>query len=182
MKLCSRGVWGIRCISDICCLGVRLELSRAAPKHIEFPYPTSAEEPKDLVTVSWILNPCTETGFCEIFDAERRVELGVLSYLLTGTKASPLYEKLADSGIGSAVLNIGLDFDTKQALYTIGLKGQLRFECIILIPIRAFVSSNPHSRIFHRRDLQKMGTSIWISCLLSADGSFTKWHFEVPLD
>lgn len=70
-----------------------------------------------------MLNPCSASGECEVFLADKRVQLQVLEYLLTGNEAKPLYEVLIDGGLGANVLNVGLNFRSKQAMYTAGLKG-----------------------------------------------------------
>ncbi|KAL8269304.1 hypothetical protein Esti_006770 [Eimeria stiedai] len=94
------------------------------PKYNEHPYPSSAGELKDLVTVSWVMNPCRPDGSHEEFDGEMRVAMRILGFLLTGTRSSPLYKALRDSQLGSSEHSPGFDFDTRQPQHAVGPKGE----------------------------------------------------------
>lgn len=106
---------------------VGTQIQFKAPVFAEYAFASRASELKDLVTVSWVLNPCKEQGdkkalSCNFFDGEARIAFKVLEYLLAGTTSSPLYKALADSELGEAVLAPGVDFDLQHATYTVGLK------------------------------------------------------------
>lgn len=77
------------------------------------------EETKDgnkgLMTVNWLLT--------EITDAETTLQLSILSHILMGTPASPLWKALIDSGLGEDVTGGGLAADLRQLYFSAGLKG-----------------------------------------------------------
>jgi hypothetical protein len=74
-----------------------------------------ADENKGFVKVAWLLPENT--------DAERMLELEVLSYILVATPASPLRKALIDSGLGEDLTAEGVDRYTRQASFAVGLKG-----------------------------------------------------------
>lgn len=121
------------------------------PLFVERPFASRAPELKDLMTMSWVLNPCKEEDnkpLCTSFlTADTRLVFIVLGYLLTGTKSSPLYKALAESGLGEAVYVPGVDFDLQHATYTVGLKGvkqdvtKSQFEDLILSELKKLAAS-----------------------------------------
>ena len=70
---------------------------------------------KGFVKVSWLLP--------EVNDAERLLELEILSYILVATPASPLRKALIDSGLGEDLVSEGVDRYTRQASFAVGMKG-----------------------------------------------------------
>ncbi|CDJ60793.1 zinc metalloprotease 2, putative [Eimeria maxima] len=112
------------------------------PIYDEYRYPSSAEELKDWVTVSWVLNPCKKeekegkkeekkdsspppppSSSCTLLNGEERLLLQVLNFLLIGDKASPLYSSLSNyTQLGGPAYTPGLDLDLKYAMFTVGLK------------------------------------------------------------
>jgi Zn-dependent M16 (insulinase) family peptidase len=68
-----------------------------------------------MVTVNWMLD--------EIGDIETDLGLGILSYILLGTPASPLRKALIDSGLGEDVTGAGLVDSLRQMMFSTGLKG-----------------------------------------------------------
>lgn len=75
----------------------------------------AAGEKKAMVTVNWMLD--------EITDTETDLGLGILSYVLLGTPASPLRKALIDSGLGEDVTGGGLIDALRQMMFSVGLKG-----------------------------------------------------------
>lgn len=74
------------------------------------------------MTVGWLVNPQREPGVSSELSAFDRLALEVLSYLLLGTPASPLYRALTASGLGKTVIGGGKE-DLKQIIFSAGLKG-----------------------------------------------------------
>ncbi|MDZ7344264.1 MAG: insulinase family protein, partial [candidate division KSB1 bacterium] len=88
------------------------------PQKITRPYPVGEETKgghKGLMTVNWLLT--------EITDAETTLHLSVLSHILLGTPASPLWKALIDSGLGEDVTGGGLAAELRQLYFSAGLKG-----------------------------------------------------------
>ncbi len=73
------------------------------------------EKSKAYVTINWLLP--------EILDLEVRLSLQILSYILTGTSASPLRKTLIDSGLGEDVTGGGIAGHLRQMSFSTGLKG-----------------------------------------------------------
>lgn len=93
------------------------------PKYAERLFASSSSPLTDIVTVSWVLNPCPADSECKDWDGLLQVAWRVLKHLLIGTKTSPLYKALADSKLGTAVIDDGVSFTFKHATFTVGLKG-----------------------------------------------------------
>jgi Zn-dependent M16 (insulinase) family peptidase len=85
------------------------------PRTITRPYSASADENKAMLTVNWMLNEPT--------DPVNTLSLGILSYILVGTPASPLRKALIDSGLGEDLTSGGVDSDLRQMMFSTGLKG-----------------------------------------------------------
>ncbi len=68
-----------------------------------------------MLTVNWMLD--------EVSDIETDLGLGILSYILLGTPASPLRKALIDSGLGEDVTGAGLVDSLRQMMFSTGLKG-----------------------------------------------------------
>jgi len=88
-----------------------------APRVVTQPYEVSESEenPKAMMTTAWLL---PETG-----DVELTIGLEVLNHILIGTPASPLRKALIDSGLGEDVNGRGMESDSKQMFYSVGMKG-----------------------------------------------------------
>lgn len=70
---------------------------------------------KGMVTVNWLL---TETK-----DPETTLALSILTHVLVGTPAAPLYKALIDSGLGEDVAGAGLEAELRDMYLSTGLKG-----------------------------------------------------------
>ena len=68
-----------------------------APKKIQVPFPLSQDsEPKQIITVNWLLNE-------NHLSTKELLSLGILDYLLLGTSSSKLKKKLTESQLGESV-------------------------------------------------------------------------------
>ncbi len=85
------------------------------PRRLSIPYDAGEEASKGQVTVNWLL---TETS-----DIENNLGLQILSYLLTGSPASPLRKALIDSGLGEGLTGAGIEDQVVEMFYSTGLKG-----------------------------------------------------------
>ncbi|MCX7790348.1 MAG: insulinase family protein [Chloroflexaceae bacterium] len=88
-----------------------------APRIVEQTYAAPSEESgkKGMVTVSWMLG--------ETSDMTRVLALDVLSYILVGTPAAPLYKALMDSRLGESLTGSGYYDGLRQHTFSVGLKG-----------------------------------------------------------
>lgn len=89
-----------------------------APQRLTVPYSVDEEEgsgKKAYVRVNWALPEQT--------DPQMWMALGVLSYVLMGTPASPLRKALIDSGLGEDVTGGGFSMQLRQPTFGAGLKG-----------------------------------------------------------
>jgi Zn-dependent M16 (insulinase) family peptidase len=88
-----------------------------APRIVEQTYAAPSEESgkKGMVTVSWMLGEET--------DMTRVLALDVLSYILVGTPAAPLYRALMDSRLGESLTGSGYYDGLRQHTFSVGLKG-----------------------------------------------------------
>lgn len=68
-----------------------------------------------MVDVSWLL---PEQG-----DSQLMYDLSLLSHALVSTSASPLRKALIDSGLGEGLTGSGLGTSSRQATFSVGLKG-----------------------------------------------------------
>ncbi len=88
------------------------------PKRLTRSYAGGQEEgdaKQSMLTVNWMLD--------EVSDMETDLGLGILSYILLGTPASPLRKALIDSGLGEDVTGAGLVDSLRQMMFSTGLKG-----------------------------------------------------------
>ncbi|MCS6882794.1 MAG: insulinase family protein [Oscillochloridaceae bacterium] len=88
-----------------------------APRVVEETYPASSEESgkKGMVSINWMLG--------EESDMTRVLALDVLSYILVGTAAAPLYKALMDSRLGESLTGSGYYDGLRQHTFSVGLKG-----------------------------------------------------------
>lgn len=88
------------------------------PREVSVPFPVSADEPVDhkyQVAMAWL------TG--DILDTYGMLTAAVLEEVLLGNDASPLKQRLIDSGLGSALSDSsGFDMDLRDTLFACGLK------------------------------------------------------------
>jgi len=88
------------------------------PRRSEFTYGVDGDddlEKKNFVQLSWLLP--------ENDDRTLVMALGMLSYALLGTPASPLRKVLIESGLGEDVTGGGLGSYLRQMVFSVGLKG-----------------------------------------------------------
>mgnify|MGYP001172651028 CR=1 FL=1 len=89
----------------------------AAPREVEQTYaaPADGAEKKGMVTLNWMIG--------EERDITRILALDILSYLLIGTPAAPLYKALMDSRLGESLTGYGYNDGQLQHTFSVGLKG-----------------------------------------------------------
>lgn len=75
------------------------------------------EDNKALVTVNWLLS--------EVTDTRRMMALALLNNILIGSSASPLTVALQESGLGEDLVGSGLTPYSREAVFSIGMKGIL---------------------------------------------------------
>lgn len=88
------------------------------PRRITVPYSVDKDEDnnkKGYVQVNWLLP--------EITSLTLRMGLGILSYALVSTPASPLRKALIDSGLGEQLTGGGFSDYLRQMSFSVGLKG-----------------------------------------------------------
>ncbi len=89
----------------------------AAPKEVVRAYAANADsgDDKTMFTVNWLLP--------ETKNVDAATALGLLSYILVGTPASPLRKALIDSGLGEDITGGGTSSYLRQMFFSVGLKG-----------------------------------------------------------
>ncbi|MBP1464720.1 insulinase family protein [Candidatus Chloroploca sp. M-50] len=87
------------------------------PRIVEETYTAPSEESskKGMVTINWMIG--------EEADETRVLAMAMLSYLLLGTPAAPLYKALTDSGLGDSLTGGGYNDGLRQHTFSVGLKG-----------------------------------------------------------
>jgi Zn-dependent M16 (insulinase) family peptidase len=89
------------------------------PKQISEAYPLDAGEPlekRSMVQVAWLTN--------DINDSFDRLAMSLLSTLLLGNPAAPLYKALLDSGLGANLApGVGYHDDNRTTYFAAGLQG-----------------------------------------------------------
>lgn len=90
-----------------------------APLTVKEPFPIDEQEEltgKSMVHLSWLCS--------DISDSYTRLSLTLLSQLLLGNSASPLYKALLDSGLGTNLTpGCGYHDDYRSTCFTVGLQG-----------------------------------------------------------
>lgn len=90
-----------------------------APLRVTEPYPLDAGEPlekRSMVEVAWL--------DCDINDSFGRLAMSLLSALLLGNPAAPLYQALLDSGLGANLApGTGYHDDNRTTYFAAGLQG-----------------------------------------------------------
>ena len=87
------------------------------PFRKQYPYPV--EDGKDmthLIATNWLINDVPMSSVDDL-------AWSVLNYLLVGTSSSILYKTLSESGLGTQVLDYGLENELVQMTFAIGVKG-----------------------------------------------------------
>ncbi|MFO7577752.1 MAG: insulinase family protein, partial [Pelovirga sp.] len=95
------------------------ETPLAAPLRVTESYPLDAGEPlekRSMVQLAWLT--------CDINDSYERLAMTLLSSLLLGTPAAPLYKALLDSGLGANLTPAtGYHDDYRSTCFSVGLQG-----------------------------------------------------------
>jgi Zn-dependent M16 (insulinase) family peptidase len=96
---------------------VELQPRFERPQRLVLPYDAGEDthSKKNYVTVNWML--------ADGLDAQRRLALQILAYILIGTPASPLRKALIDSGLGDDLAGLGFENELRQMAFSTGLKG-----------------------------------------------------------
>ncbi|KAL8430245.1 hypothetical protein ACSSS7_006029 [Eimeria intestinalis] len=94
-----------------------------APRFVEESYPASAKKLEDYVSVNWVLDAVKDDQQPLVLSPADRMGLQLLSHLLVGTSASPLYKALTESGLGKSMIGGGVGLDLRHATFSAGLKG-----------------------------------------------------------
>lgn len=103
---------------------ITLQTKWDAPKDFEFTYDAGSGDVdnKYMATVNWgIMDPPVDK-----FDDEELMALGIANHVLLAMSSSPLRKALTDSKLGEDVVGGGLDTDTRQMNFSIGLKGMTK--------------------------------------------------------
>ncbi len=107
----------------------------AAPRSTEETYsaPADGASKKGMVTVNWMVG--------EESDVTRVLALDILSYILLGTAAAPLYKILLESRLGESLTGGGYNDGQLQHTFAVGLKGidpddAVKVEALILTTLR----------------------------------------------
>ena len=96
--------------------GIPLQPLFNAPRWKEAVYDSGEDEnAKAHVCINWMLPEASQ--------AETTLGLEILSHVLMGTPAAPLYKTLIDSGLGEELTGSGYDSDYRQPNFSAGLKG-----------------------------------------------------------
>ncbi len=77
--------------------------------------PSEEKDPKSMITLNWLLS--------DTYDPDRNFDFELLDTLLIGMKASPLRQRLIESGLGEDLLGVGLENEIYQMYFSTGLKG-----------------------------------------------------------
>jgi Zn-dependent M16 (insulinase) family peptidase len=98
---------------------VPLEQQLPAPLSVSEAYPLDPGEPlekRSMVQLAWLT--------ADINDSYERLSLNLLSTLLLGTPAAPLYQVLLDSGLGANLTPAtGYHDDYRNTFFSVGLQG-----------------------------------------------------------
>lgn len=101
------------------------EVYRSTPLKVAEKYPLDEGEPLDkrsMVQVAWLT--------ADINDSYERLSMSLLSALLLGTPAAPLYKALLDSGLGANLTPAtGYQDDYRTTCFSVGLQGTDPWHC-----------------------------------------------------
>lgn len=96
------------------------------------------QKKKSMMTVAWMLEEARE--------GEKMMALNMLSTILVGTAASPLRKALIESGYGEDLTMAGMETDTRQAYFSVGMKGMSsadanKLEALILDTVKSLAEN-----------------------------------------
>ncbi len=98
---------------------VPIEEQLTASKQVTEPYPLDAGQPlegRSMVQLAWLT--------CDINDSFERLAMSLLSTLLLGNPAAPLYQALLDSKLGANLApGVGYHDDNRSTYFAAGLQG-----------------------------------------------------------
>ena len=94
---------------------IKLQPRFPAPKRTVHEYDAGEGDPKEMVTVAWMLP--------ESVDSELAIALEILEHILLGAPASPLRKALLESGLGEGLAGGGFYSGLRQAMFSTGMKG-----------------------------------------------------------
>lgn len=94
---------------------IQLQPQFSIPKRTVHKYDAGDGDPKEMVTVAWML-PESDGG-------ESDIALEILEHILLGAPASPLRKALLESGLGEDLAGGGYYSGLRQAMFSTGLKG-----------------------------------------------------------
>lgn len=95
--------------------GIERQIRFSQPHHTEQRYAAGESNDGCFVVLSWMLGEATELKL--------NLSLSLLSYILTGSPASPLRVALIESGLGEDLTGAGLEAQILQTYFSTGLKG-----------------------------------------------------------
>jgi presequence protease len=151
---------------------ITLQKKWDAPKDFEFTYDAGAGDlsKKYMATVNWaIIDPPVDK-----FDEEELMALSIANHVLLAMSSSPLRKALTDSNLGEDVVGGGLDTDTRQMNFSIGLKG-MEMESIPKMQQLVFdVLKNAASNGFEKDAIDASLNSIEFRLRENNTGSFPK--------
>lgn len=103
---------------------IGLQKKWTAPKEFQFNYDAGAGDiaKKYMATINWaIIDPPVDQ-----FNDEELMALSIANHVLLAMSSSPLRKALTDSNLGEDVVGGGLDTDTRQMNFSVGLKGMAK--------------------------------------------------------
>ncbi|MEZ4598399.1 MAG: insulinase family protein [Syntrophotaleaceae bacterium] len=112
------------------------------PRRFEGSFPVDPGEPmnnRSMVQVAWLT--------CPISDSFQRLAMTLLSQLLLGNSAAPLYKALLDSGLGQNLApGTGYHDDNRETYFAAGLQGTdpdkvEEIECLVLATLEQVAST-----------------------------------------
>ncbi|KAF4686310.1 hypothetical protein FOZ60_005447 [Perkinsus olseni] len=113
------------------------DLTGQPPHRVTFDYDPKMPDfdSKSQVSVSWLLND-------ERLTSDDRIRYAVFDSLMLGRTSSPLARKLLDSGLGkSLAIGSGTQDDLRQAIFSVGLKDEIRDAGVDSLDVQAAVNS-----------------------------------------
>ena len=140
---------------------------------------------KSRLVVAWMLE--------EARVGEKMMALNMLSTILVGTAASPLRKALIESGLGEDLAMAGMETDTRQAYFSVGMKGIAsadaeKVEALILETVKSLAENGIEPEMIEAAvnssefDMREMNTGRFprgLAMFLSALGTWT--HGGDPL-
>jgi presequence protease len=94
---------------------IEIQIPFSETKHFVHQYDVGEGEPKEMVTINWLLP--------EKVDRELAMAFVMLDHVLLGTPASPLRKALIESGLGEDTAGGGLSDGLRQMTFSTGMQG-----------------------------------------------------------